>query len=79
VNENHQAREEFGRLGAQGVPTFVIGDQVVVGFDRQRIEGLLDYRIVQCPSCQARMRVPKGKGKIKVTCSRCQHQFIMNT
>ena len=33
------------------------------------------YRHFKCPSCKQRLRVPKGKGKIKVTCSRCGKQF----
>ncbi len=75
INENPEAREEFSRLGVQGVPTFVIDHQVVVGFDRHRIEAMLDYSVEPCPSCQGRIRVPKGKGTIRVTCGHCQHQF----
>ncbi|EOT30705.1 hypothetical protein [Enterococcus saccharolyticus] len=30
----------------------------------------------RCPECKQQLRAPKGKGKIKVTCSQCHHQFI---
>ncbi len=79
VNEDSAARAEFSRRGLQGVPAFLIGDQVVVGFDRQKIESLLDYSIVGCNECNARMRVPKNKGNIIVTCPKCSNKFKMST
>ena len=32
-----------------------------------------------CPNCKRTMRVPKGKGKIKITCPRCRHQITKKT
>ncbi|MEI5993091.1 hypothetical protein [Candidatus Enterococcus mansonii] len=29
----------------------------------------------KCPTCKQQLRAPKGKGKIKVTCSSCKGQF----
>ena len=34
------------------------------------------YRYLICPQCSQRLRVPRGKGKIKVTCTKCRNQFI---
>ena len=34
------------------------------------------YKIFVCPSCQQKLRVPKGKGKIKITCPKCRKDFI---
>lgn len=72
-------QQELIELGARGVPTFVIGDEVIVGFNRERIMSLIDYQVVNCPNCQKRLRVPKNKGKLKITCKHCDHQFITNT
>ena len=33
------------------------------------------YRYFKCPSCKQTLRAPKGKGKIRVTCSRCHSIF----
>lgn len=33
------------------------------------------HRYFKCPTCKQRLRVPKGKGSIKITCSRCGEQF----
>lgn len=30
----------------------------------------------ECPNCHQKLRAPKGKGKIKVTCATCGHVFI---
>ena len=34
------------------------------------------YRYLICPQCSQRLRVPRGKGKIRVTCTKCRNQFI---
>lgn len=79
INTNISAREELIRRGIRGVPTFIIGEDVVVGLDTSKIESLLDYNVVNCPNCPARLRVPKGKGNITVTCPKCETSFKMTT
>ena len=29
------------------------------------------FRYLKCPSCKQALRVPRGKGQIKITCSKC--------
>ncbi|HIZ17667.1 MAG TPA: hypothetical protein IAA22_00915 [Candidatus Olsenella stercoravium] len=33
------------------------------------------YKHVRCASCKQRVRVPRGKGKLRVTCPRCKSKF----
>jgi hypothetical protein len=34
------------------------------------------HRYLRCPKCARWLRVPKGKGKISISCSRCHENFI---
>ncbi len=34
------------------------------------------YRFYKCPSCKQRVRVPKGRGKICITCPKCRTEFV---
>jgi len=35
-----------------------------------------NYKYFRCQSCGQEMRVPKGKGKIMVTCPKCGNRFM---
>lgn len=34
------------------------------------------YRFYSCPNCAQKVRVPKGKGKICITCPKCKTEFV---
>ena len=38
-----------------------------------------DHRYYDCPRCRQSVRVPKGKGKIAITCPKCKEKFIKKT
>lgn len=43
---------------------------------RKRWAQRKEYHFYKCPSCKQRVRVPRGKGKICITCPRCRNEFI---
>ena len=38
-----------------------------------------DHRYYNCPKCHNTLRVPKGRGKIKISCPHCGKNFIKRT
>ena len=37
------------------------------------------HRYYACPKCRQTVRVPRGKGKIAITCPKCREKFIKKT
>lgn len=46
---------------------------------KDRIRQRKTHRFFKCPQCGVTVRVPKGKGKIKITCPKCKTSFVRNT
>ena len=53
---------------------------------KQKLLGLRDrfrdrktHRYYRCPTCKQALRVPKGRGKIRITCPKCHTQFVKKT
>ena len=42
---------------------------------RDRWQQRKDYVFFRCPACRAMLRVPRGKGKLRVTCRKCGNAF----
>ena len=38
-----------------------------------------EHRYFQCPRCHQPVRVPRGKGKIAITCPKCKEKFVKKT
>lgn len=38
-----------------------------------------DFKLFKCPQCGHRLRVPKGKGTVRITCPNCKTKFEART
>lgn len=53
--------------------------------ENRRYLALLDrikdrqHRYYSCPKCRQTVRVPRGKGKIAITCPKCRERFVKKT
>jgi hypothetical protein len=43
---------------------------------KERWKQRKDYKFFTCPSCKAVMRVPRGRGKIRIVCHKCGNTFM---
>lgn len=46
---------------------------------KQRFADRKTHRYYHCPNCKKQLRVPKGRGKIEITCPMCRTKFIKKT
>lgn len=37
------------------------------------------HRFFKCPKCRQTVRVPKGKGRVRITCPKCGETFVKET
>ena len=66
---------------AENYRYFVCKNKVLGWFRllKKRWQERRTHRYFRCPRCRATVRVPKGKGKIRITCPKCKNQFIKKT
>ena len=75
----------LGRIGS--VPFLIAHAEDLIAREKcdrakEKLSGALhrakqsrDFRFFSCPGCSSYQRVPRGKGRIQVTCPRCGHRF----
>lgn len=47
--------------------------------EKQHAQERKHFKFFKCPACHQKIRVPKGKGRIEITCPRCGEKFVKKT
>lgn len=66
------------RTFSRNVPKRYVENQKFTQFFA-RIKGRKNYCYFRCPSCKTQVKVPKGKGTIRITCPSCKEKFMKKT
>ncbi len=45
----------------------------------ERVHYWQTYKVFRCKKCGQKLRVPRGKGKLRVTCKNCKEQFSIKS
>lgn len=53
--------------------------QTPLNKSKRKYEQRQIYKFYKCPTCKQELRVPKGKGQIKITCPKCKTVFEKRT
>lgn len=73
--------KNFARRRAENEVFMRFWRPVGAWFRRQknRFRDRKTHRYFTCPHCKQSLRVPKGKGKISITCPKCRQEFVRKT
>ncbi len=73
--------KDFQKCSLQNQKYLQIQNKIINQFRAplNRFKQRKDYRFYSCPSCRQKVRVPRGKGKVTITCPKCQEKFSKTT
>ena len=71
LSTNYEKRYKENRAFLNGK------NKIVAFFRRQKsiMNQRKDYHIYTCAQCRQKIRIPKGHGKIMITCPKCKYEF----
>lgn len=72
----------YFRMFSKDIPKRYVENQKYINFRYRMIckwNEHKTYRHFKCKNCGQKVRVPRGKGKICITCPKCRHEFIKKT
>ena len=67
-----RAENERFLASTNGIRSWFRGIKIRITQGRQ-------YKFFKCPSCRTVLRVPRGKGKVQITCKKCGNRFSGKT
>lgn len=69
--------KNFNKRYAENVMYLKEKGKVVNFYNKKktRFDQMKTHKFFKCPNCKQELRVPKGKGNITITCSKCKTKF----
>ncbi len=67
ANENQVFLSKYGPLEQKAIASIKL------------LIGTKTHKYYKCSKCKQTIRVPRGKGKICISCPKCRNEFIKNT
>lgn len=74
-SHNHAMREQENRVFVMVAERLWGGLSHKLAQRRATRQLKQQYLLFQCPHCGQKLRLPRGKGAVEVTCHRCQTKF----
>ncbi|MDH6365476.1 DNA-directed RNA polymerase subunit RPC12/RpoP [Enterococcus sp. PF1-24] len=74
-NENQKFLKATAKI-RQFLANFSLAKRKTQGKKQTKSQANIQYVVFSCSHCGQSLRAPQGKGKIKVTCQKCQHTFV---
>lgn len=72
--------KRFGKSIPYNLPTYDLNNlSIYYNNILNKFNDFRKYKITQCPNCKQKLRLPRGKGKIVVTCKKCYTKFDFRT
>lgn len=56
-------------------PYYNMMDKIKSKIQKKKKKDKKNYKYFTCKSCGQELRIPRGKGKVTITCPRCKHSF----
>ncbi len=72
-NQSNRAQENYVYYGVMG------GVNAKINRLKNKMACSRTHKIYKCPKCKQKLRVPKNRGKIMITCKSCKNEFIKKT
>ena len=78
LEKRRRERERYLRISSK-LKTVFLGPQAKRDLRRNKKRDRKTHRYFSCKKCKTVLRVPKGKGKITITCPKCQSKLKKKT
>ncbi|WP_062532709.1 zinc ribbon domain-containing protein [Jeotgalibaca dankookensis] len=74
--QKYYQQNRFYHKQRNKIINFFNGQKNLVSKKQDQFKQRKTYRFYKCPNCGQKVRVPKGKGKIAITCPACSEKFV---